>query len=144
MSLALPSGWEQSPVSGTGGMALAGGLAASSPSDNARLVTGLARDAEQVRRVVGRAAARGARPRSVRLGAIEARRWSDVEPSRGATATLFVAYTSRGPLVAICRHGPCSPVLRTLRLTGPRPTLTLPPAPAALPIVVPGPPRATS
>ena len=93
-------------------------------------MVGLARDSAQVRRLVGAAAAEGASPRNVQLGDLEAQRWTNARVSRDTPAALFLGYTSSGPLVAICHqpaggtsaHGaPCSAVLETLRLTGPRP-----------------------
>ena len=130
LTLDLPSGWEPSRVPGTRGMALAGAVATSSSEEHARLVVGLARDSAQVRRLVGAAAAEGASPRNVQLGDLEAQRWTNARVSRDTPAALFLGYTSSGPLVAICHqpaggtsaHGaPCSAVLETLRLTGPRP-----------------------
>jgi hypothetical protein len=130
LALDLPSGWEPSRVPGTRGMALAGAVATSSSDGHARLVVGLARDSAQVRRLVGAAAAEGASPRNVQIGDLEAQRWTNARVSRDTPAALFLGYTSSGPLVAICHqpaggtsaHGaPCSAVLETLRLTGPRP-----------------------
>ena len=130
LTVDLPSGWEPSRVPGTRGMALTSAVATSSSEEHARLVVGLARDSAQVRRLVGAAAAEGASPRNVQLGGLEAQRWTNARVSRDTPATLFLGYTSRGPLVAICHRqaggisahsAPCSAVLETLRLTGPRP-----------------------
>jgi hypothetical protein len=130
LKLDLPSGWEPSRVTEAGGIALTAPVAASSSETRARLVAGLARDSAQVRRLVGAAAAEGAIPRNVQLGDLEAQRWTNARVSRDIPSTLFLGYTSSGPLVAICHqqaggtnaHGaPCSAVLETLRLTGPRP-----------------------
>jgi hypothetical protein len=130
LKLDLPSSWEPSRVTEADGSALTAPVAASSSETHARLVVGLARDSAQVRRLIGAAAAEGAIPRDVQLGGLEAQRWTNARVSRDTSATLFLGYTSRGPLVAICHqqaggtsaHGaPCSTVLETLRLTGPRP-----------------------
>jgi hypothetical protein len=130
LKLDLPSGWEPSRVTQAGGIALTAPVAASSVETHARLEAGLARDSAQVRRLVGAAAAEGASPRNVQLGGLEAQRWTNARVSGDMPATVFLGYTSSGPLVAICHqqaggasaHGaPCSAVLETLRLTGPRP-----------------------
>ena len=130
LKLDLPSGWEQSRVTGRGGIALAQAVATSSSDEHSRLVVGFARDSAQLQRLVRGAAAQGATRRTARLGRIDAWRWGDVRLDDGAASTVFLAYTSRGPLVAICRGqaagsatrpGPCVRTLATLRLTGPRP-----------------------
>ena len=129
LALSLPAGWRESPDTGTGGLALLDAVAAA-PSDEGdpQLVAGLAPVPAQAHRLVRKALADGGTPRQVRLGALEAWRWEDARIG-GVAATLFVGYTSRGPLVAICRatpdassaSTPCSVALKTLRLAGPTP-----------------------
>lgn len=125
----LPSGWERSRATKTPGLSLAGAVAARSSDEDAGLVVGLARDSGQLQRLVRAAVANGAVRRSVRLGAVAARRWNPVPVGGDATATLFVTRTPRGPLVALCvdqRAGPaarppaCSAALETIRLTSAR------------------------
>ena len=112
------------------GVALTGAVSARSAGDRARFVVGLARDLREVNGLVRAAVAQGAVRREVKLGAIDAWRWRTPRSEAGTATTLFVAYTSRGPLVATCREtisgatgqtGPCFSALSTLRLTGPRP-----------------------
>jgi hypothetical protein len=130
LSVELPSGWTRLLVGETAGVPLTGAVAAApGGQQRATLVAGVARDEAAVRRLVRRASASSRGRATVSLGELRAWRWTDVPLTRAGPSTVFVAYTSRGPLVALCRaagaSGPessqCSDALRTLELTRARP-----------------------
>ena len=130
LKMDLPSDWEPSQVSDIDGVALAGAVAAAPSADDAAgLVVGLAHDSTEVQQLLRDARLEAAGRRQVKLGQLEAWRWTNVRMGDREVATLFVAYTSRGPLLASCDAGPaaaallaqCTKALRTLHLAGPRP-----------------------
>ena len=130
LKLDLPSDWAPSRVSDVNGVALVGAGAAA-PSDHeaaAGLVVGLARDSTEVQQLLRDARLDAAGRRQVKLGQLEAWRWTNVRLGDREVATLFVAFTSRGPLLATCDRSAaaallaqCARAVRTLHLTGPRP-----------------------
>jgi serine/threonine protein kinase len=126
--LDLPSGWIRTHVTSAGGVALVGGVSGRSPEERARFVAGLARDPRQVHGLVRAAVARGAVRRLSPLGGTVAWRWTSPRTA-GTVTTLYVSYTSQGPLAALCRERParpgarhttCAAPLETLELTGSR------------------------
>jgi len=129
LSLELPPGWTRMPPDQIGELELVGALGAGTHGDRRpRLQAGVARNPEAVRDLVRRAAV-GRRQTVVDLGPLRAWRWNDVLLGRSGESTLFVAGTSRGPLVVVCQAASfsgdetsrCSQALRTLQLTGARP-----------------------
>jgi hypothetical protein len=127
LSLELPPGWTRTPPGQTGALDLVSTVGAA-PGGYPRpvLVAFIARNPDAVRDLVRRA---GRDRTEVNLGPVRAWRWRRVALGRGGVGTLYVGYTSRGPLVALCRaDGPagseasrCPAALRTLKLTGARP-----------------------
>jgi hypothetical protein len=129
LKLDLPSDWEPSKVSDINGVALVGAVAAAPSADDAAgLAVGLADDSTEVQQLLRDARLDPASRRKVKLGQLEAWRWTNVRMGDREVASLFVAYTSRGPLLATCDAGPaaalvaqCTKAVETVRLSGPRP-----------------------
>ena len=126
-SLQLPPGWRADRPRGAGLLATRTAVAAVSARDDARLDAGIVRNGSQLNRLIADAETAGSARGTVRLGAIDAWRWTGVNVRGGPPVTLFVGYTSRGALAATCRRpsvsplGGCTALLSTLTLTGARP-----------------------
>jgi hypothetical protein len=126
-SLQLPPGWRADRPRGAGPLAPRTAVAAVSARDDARLDVGIVRDGRQLNRLMADAQTGGSARGTVRLGVIDAWRWTGVHVRGGPPVTLFVGYTSRGALVAMCPRpsgsaaGGCAALLSTLTLTGARP-----------------------
>ena len=129
LKLDLPSDWKPSRVSHVNGVALVGAVAAApSADDGAGLAVGLADDSTEAQQLLRDARLDPASRRKVKLGQLEAWRWTNVRFGDRKVATLFVGYTSRGPLLATCDAGPaaallaqCTKAVETVHLSGPRP-----------------------
>jgi len=127
LSLQLPPAWHATKSHGAATVRLRAPVAAASPGRPTGLVAGLARDRGRLRRLVDGISTQGVVRRADRLGDLEVWRWAGVRLRGGRPATLFVGYTTRGPLVATCTPAlgassdACGASLRTLRLVGARP-----------------------
>jgi hypothetical protein len=126
LSIELPSGWLAARAGDDGSIPFRDAVAADSAGGHARLVAGMLGDPQQLRPLTRAAAGAGAVRRTTRIGGLELWRWTGVRID-GAPVTLFVGYTSRGPLVATCgRPGgghtaDCSAPLSKLTLTAATP-----------------------
>jgi hypothetical protein len=127
LSIRMPAGWERvappAPrldwLSGTIG-------AVASDGGGAALVSGLIRDPAASRRALRALLPDGAAGKTVRLGGIEAVRYSELRLGTGLTGTAYVIHTT-GPSIAMLCRGPkavvhqCAETGATVTLRGERP-----------------------
>ena len=100
--------------------------AAANDGSRAELVSGLIRDGAASRRMLRALLPAGVGARTVRLGRVEAQRYSDLRLGSGLIGTAYVVHTT-GPSIAIVCRGreavgqPCAAAAATVALRGERP-----------------------
>jgi hypothetical protein len=127
LSLRMPAGWERAarPVSRLDWLSSSLGVAPSNGS-RAELVAGLIREPVVARQALRGMLPAGTRPESVRLGQLEASRYSGLDLGAGLTGTAYVIHTT-GPSIAMICRGPhavvrvCAHAASTVTLRGERP-----------------------
>jgi hypothetical protein len=127
LSMRMPDGWERAARPVTRLDWLSGSLgAAASDGSRAALVAGLIREPIVARQALRGMLPAGSRPETVRVGQLEASRYSGLDLGAGLSGTAYVIHTT-GPSVAMICRGPkavvrvCTQAASTVTLRGERP-----------------------
>jgi hypothetical protein len=128
LSVQLPEGWDSTQVDGDSSIALSAPVAAAPLGENGSgLVAGRVDDPVALDE---RLSADAARRTAVRLGRLQAWRYSGLQPEAGLAAVAYLAPTSEGSLLVICharrsaapeRLHQCEGIAATIALRGARP-----------------------
>jgi hypothetical protein len=128
LSVRLPEGWESTKVARESSIALSAPVAAAPLGESGTgLVAGRVENAAELDE---RLSAKATRRAEIRLGTLQAWRYSGLEPERGLAAVAYLAPTSDGSLLVICharrpvapaRLKECERIASTIALRGARP-----------------------
>ena len=130
LSIRMPAGWEQGAPQ-IAGLDWLSGMIGGTASDerNAALVTGLIREPGAARRGLRALLPDGASGKTVRLGRLEAKRYSNLRLGSGMAGTVYVVPTTGPSLAVVCRTSTptanafarqCAEAASTVRLRGER------------------------
>ena len=130
LSIRMPAGWERAEPQIAGLDWLSGAVGGAASDDrNSALVTGLIREPGAARRGLRALLPDGASGKTVRLGRLEAKRYSNLSLGSGMAGTAYLVHTTGPSLAIVCRSSSataagfarqCAEAASTVRLRGER------------------------